>query len=176
MISIQRAGTPDDIDAVRALIRGFVRWTMAEIAESDNPAIFAGLETELAGLPGRYGPPTGCLVLARLEGEPVGCVAFYARDASTIEVKRMFVLPQARGHGIGGRMMELLLAQARAAGFRRVLLSSHHSMHAAHGTYRRAGFCDVPVAAEFPSAVAGVDVCMVLALDAEATATDARSE
>lgn len=166
MISIQRAETPDDLDAVRALIRGFVRWTMAGIAQTDNPAIFAGLETELAGLPGRYGPPTGSLVLARLEGKPVGCVAFYAHDASTIEVKRMFVLPQARGHGIGGRMMELLLAQARAAGFRRVLLSSHHSMHAAHATHRRAGFHEVPIAAEFPSAVAGIDVCMELSLDA----------
>lgn len=167
MITIHLAETPDDIDAVRALIRDFSRWATAEIVETDNPAIFAGLETELAGLPGRYGPPTGCLVLARLEGEPVGCVAFYAHDASTIEVKRMFVLPQARGHGIGGRMMEVLLAQARAAGFRRVLLSSHHSMHAAHGTYRRAGFRDVPIAAEFPNAVAGVDLCMELSLNTE---------
>lgn len=82
----------------------------------------------------------------------------------------MFVLPQARGHGIGGRMIELLLAQARTAGFSRALLSSHHSMHAAHGTYRRAGFRDVPIAAEFPNAVSGVDVCMELALDAQATA------
>ena len=164
MISIQRAEIPDDLDAARELIRGFVRWTMAEIAESDNPAIFAGLETELAGLPGRYGPPTGCLVLARLDGETAGCVAFYAYDAATIKVKRMSVLPQARGHGIGGRMVALLLAQVQAAGFRCVLLSSHHSMHAAHATYRRAGFRDVPVSAEFPSAVAGVDICMALAL------------
>ncbi len=167
MISIQRAETPDDLDAVRALIRGFVRWTMAGIAETDNPAIFEGLETELAGLPGRYGPPTGCLVLARLEGEPVGCVAFYAHDASTIEVKRMFVLPRARGHGIGGRMMAVLLAQARAAGFRRALLSSHHTMHAAHASYRRSGFVDVPLSADFPSAVAGIDVCMEMALNTE---------
>lgn len=164
MIRIQRAETPDDVDAVRVLIRGFVRWTMAEIAETDNPAIFAGLETELAGLPGRYGPPTGCLVLARLDSEPAGCVAYYAHDAATVEVKRMFVLPQARGHGIGGRMMELLLAQARSAGFRRAILSSHRSMHAAHATYRRAGFRDVAPSAEFPSAVDGIDICMELNL------------
>lgn len=166
MIEVRRAESPEDLEAVRALIRAFVRWSMAEIAETDNPGIFAGLETELAGLPGRYGPPTGCLVLARLDGEPVGCVAFYAHDASTIEVKRMFVLTQARGHGIGGRMIELLLAQARAAGYRRALLSSHHSMHAAHATYRRVGFRDVAVSAEFPSALAGVDVCMEMGLDA----------
>lgn len=169
MISIQRAETPDDLDAVRVLLRDFVRWAMTEIAETDNPAVFAGLEAELAGLPGRYGPPSGSLVLARLAGEPVGCVAFYAHDASTIEVKRMFVRPLARGHGIGGRMLALLLAQARAAGFRRVLLSSHHSMHAAHASYRRAGFRDVPVSAEFPSALAGVDICMALTFGAEAS-------
>lgn len=147
VISIQRAETPDDLDAVRALIRDFSRWATAEIAETDNPAVFAGLEAELAGLPGRFGPPSGCLVLARLDREPAGCVAFYAQDASTIEFKRMFVLPRARGHGIGGRMMEELLWQARAAGFRRALLSSHHTMHAAHATYRRSGFRDVPLSA-----------------------------
>ena len=170
MISIQRAETPDDLDAVRVLIRDFARWTMADIAMTGNPAVFAGLETELAVLPGRYGPPTGCLVLARLNHEPAGCVAFYAHDTETIEVRRMFVAPRARGHGLGGRMLALLLAQARAAGFRRVLLSSHHSMHAAHATYRRAGFREVAVSADFPSAVAGVDVCMELALNAETAA------
>lgn len=170
MSAVARAETPEDVEAVRVLIRDFVRWTMAEIAATDNPGIFADLETELAGLPGRYGPPTGCLVLARLDDEPVGCVAFYAHDASTIEVKRMFVRTRARGHGIGGRMMEVLLGQARAAAFRRALLSSHHSMHAAHATYRRTGFRDVAVSAEFPSAVAGVDVCMEMALDGETAA------
>lgn len=59
MIRIQRAETPDDLDAVRTLIRGFVRWTMAEIAQTDNPAIFAGLETELAELPGALWPADG---------------------------------------------------------------------------------------------------------------------
>ena len=163
--TVRRAETPEDLDAVRELIRSFVRWTTTEIAPTDNPAIFAGLETELVGLPGRYGPPTGCLVLARLDGEPAGCVAFYAQDDVTIEIKRMFVLPEARGHGMGERMLDLLLAQARTAGFRRALLSSHHSMHAAHAVYRRAGFRDVPISAEFPSAVAGVDVCMEMALN-----------
>ncbi|MGY0193959.1 GNAT family N-acetyltransferase [Leptothrix sp. BB-4] len=163
--SVVRAETPDDIEAVRQLIRSFVQWTTTEIAPSDNPAIFAGLETELAGLPGRYGAPTGCLVLARLDGEPAGCVAFYAQDAETIEIKRMFVLPQSRGHGIGDRMLDVLLTQARSAGYRRARLSSHHSMHAAHAIYRRAGFRDVSVSAEFPSAVIGVDVCMEMALN-----------
>lgn len=79
----------------------------------------------------------------------------------------MFVLPRARGHGIGERMMDVLLAQARAAGFRRAILSSHHAMRAAHATYRRSGFRDVPLSADFPSAVVGIDVCMELSLNTE---------
>ncbi len=166
-ISVQIAESPADIDAVRGLMREFNRWVVAEIAAGDsNPTIFADFEAELAGLPGRYGPPSGALVLARLGGEPVGCVAFYALDDTTVEIKRMFVLPRARGHGVGGRMLDLLLPLARQAGYRRALLSSHHSMHAAHAIYRRAGFSDVPASADFPGVVAGIDVCMSLALNA----------
>ena len=150
MITVQRAGSATDIDAVRGLMREFNRWVMAEIAETDNPSIFAEFELELAGLPGRYGPPSGCLVLARLHGDPAGCVAFYAHDAITVEIKRMFVP-----------------ARARVAGYRRALLSSHHSMHAAHAIYHRAGFRDVPPSAAFPGVVAGVDVCMAMALTAD---------
>lgn len=168
MIAVLRAESPADIEAVRGLMREFNRWVLAAIGASDNPSIFAEFEAELAGLPGRYGPPSGALVLARLRGEPAGCVAFYAHDNATVEIKRMFVLPQARGHGVGGRMLELLLSQARAAGYRRALLSSHHSMHAAHAIYRHAGFSDVPASADFPGALAGIDVCMSLVLNAGA--------
>lgn len=163
-ITITRAETPQDVDAARGLIRAFNHWAMVEIAKTDNPAVFAGLEAELAALPGRYGPPGGCLILARLDDAPAGCVAFYAQDASTMEIKRMFVRPEARGHGIGGRMMTALSAQAKQVGYRRALLSTHNSMHAAHAVYHRAGFAEVPLSTDFPSALAGIDVCMEMAL------------
>lgn len=164
MISVNRPETPEDLDALREMIRAFVRWAMAEIAKDNNPAVFAGLEEELAGLPGRYGPPGGGLVLARLDGEPAGCVCFFDRGGGTMEIKRMFVRPEARGHGIGAAMLDRLLADARAAGHRRGLLWSHHSMRPAHALYRRAGFRDVPLSDDFAGAVDGVDICMEMAL------------
>ena len=159
-LTIARAEDHEDLDAVRGLIRDFFRWSMSEVSETDNPSVFAGLDDELAGLPGRFGPPTGCLFLARLDGAPAGCIAFYGHDATTMEVKRMFVRPEARGHRIGQRLVEELLAEARAAGYTRYVLSSHHTMHHAHAIYRRAGFRDVPCSAGFPNVVPDIDVCM----------------
>lgn len=164
MITVTRAETPEDLDAVRGLVRAFVRWAMARIDNSDNPEVFAGLEVELASLPGRYGPPSGFQALARLDGAPAGCVAFFDRGNGVLEIKRMFVEPSARGHGIGGRMLDLLLAQGKAMGHRRALLWSHHSMHSAHAVYERGGFRKVPFSTDFAGASEGIDVCMERAL------------
>ncbi len=162
-ISIARAETPEDLDAVSGLIRDFFGWAKVHVAkgeEDPNPSVFANLEAELAGLPGRFGPPSGCLLLARLDGAPVGCVAFYGQDATTMEIKRMFVRPDAWGHGIGGQMLNVLLAEAEAAGYVRYRLSTHHELHTAQSLYRRAGFREVPGSADFPGIVERVDICM----------------
>lgn len=153
---------------MRDLVRAFVRWVMAEIARDKNPAVFDGLEKELAGLPGRYGPPGGGIVLARLEDQPVGCVAFFDRGDAVMEVKRMFVAPSARGRGIGGQMLDRLLSDARALGQRRGLLWTHKTMLAAQAIYRRAGFREVPLSDDFPGAAAGIDVCMEMDLQRDA--------
>lgn len=162
-VAIARAETPEDLDAVGGLIRDFFGWAMTHLAEGEhdpNPSVFANLEAELAGLPGRFGAPSGCLLLARLDGAPAGCVAFYRQDASTMEIKRMFVRPEAGGTGVGGRMLEVFLAEAEAAGYVRYRLSTHHKLHTARALYRRGGFSEVPGSAGFPGIVEGVDICM----------------
>ena len=162
-VAIARAETPEDLDAVRGLIREFFGWAMAHLAEGENdpnPSVFANLEAELAGLPGRFGPPTGCLLLARLDGAPVGCVAFYGQDGETMEIKRMFVRPEAGGKGVGGGMLEVLLTEAEATGYVRYRLSTHQKLHTARALYRRAGFREVPGSVDFPGIVKGVDISM----------------
>jgi cation transport protein ChaC len=162
-LTIGRAETPDDLDAVRDLIGDFFSWARSNIAGGGappNPSVFANLAAELAGLPGRFGPPSGCLLLARLDGAPVGCVAFYGHDATTMEIKRMFVRPEAWGKGVGREMLEVLLTEARIAGYARFLLSTHHELHAARALYRRFGFDEVAGSPDFPGIVEGVDVCM----------------
>jgi len=160
-LTITRAETPADLDAVRALIREFHHWAMIELAEPGaTPPAFAHLDAELAALPGVFGPPSGCLLLARLNAAPAGCAGLVARDAATMEIRRMYVRPAARGHRIGERLLSDLLVEARRLGYRRYLLESHHSMRHAHAIYRRAGFREVPHPDDAPAAEGGIALCM----------------
>ena len=141
-VTTARAATPEEIEGVRDLVRDVFRRAMAEAAKTDgpdNPSVLAGRGAELAGLPGRFGPPSGCLLLARPDGEPAGCVACSGQSPKTIGIKRMVGRPGAWCHGIGLRILEALLAPARAAGSARHALSTHPSLHRGPGRLRRAG-------------------------------------
>ena len=62
---------------------------------------FQDFESELSGLPGDYAPPGGALLLARVDGRAAGCVALRRLDATTGELKRLYVRPGSRGLGLG---------------------------------------------------------------------------
>lgn len=155
MITIGQISTPEDCAAVKALVLEFVAWANTQDPDAASASTFKDLEQELDGLPGIYGPPSGRFLLAMNDGKPAGCVAFREVDAKTVEVKRMFVRPDQRGHGIGLRLVQDLIAAARASGRTRMELSSYHTMTGAHKIYRDLGFRDVPAPADLPALFQG---------------------
>jgi putative acetyltransferase len=135
-ITIAEAGPR--LDEVRSLFR--------EYAESlDFDLGFQDFDAELAGLPGDYAPPSGRLLLATVDGRAAGCVALRRLDPETCEMKRLFVRPDFRGHGIGRMLIEQILGEARRAGYRRMRLDTvAGSMAEATRLYRAAGFRPIP--------------------------------
>lgn len=164
MYSISQISTPEDCAAVKALVLEFVAWANTLDPDAATAPTFHNLEAELDGLPGVYGPPIGCFLLARNAGLPAGCVAFRLIDAETVELKRMYVRPDQRGNGVGMALVRALLDDARAQGRRRVILDSYHTMTGAHKIYRAVGFRDMPAPADFPALYLGRVVFMELAL------------
>jgi ribosomal protein S18 acetylase RimI-like enzyme len=101
---------------------------------------FQGFEEELAGLPGRYAPPAGCLLFAE-DGEHVlGCIALRQLEPGLGEVKRMYVRPAHRGRGVARALIERLLDFAVEAGYARLRLDTLESMTAARNLYEGLGF------------------------------------
>ncbi|UZK66104.1 GNAT family N-acetyltransferase [Sphingomonas sp. M1-B02] len=115
----------------------------ARYAESlDVDLAYQGFDAELASLPGDYAPPRGALLLARApDGAAIGCVALRpaARDGCC-EMKRLFLLPSARGCGLGEALTAAIVAEARRLEYRALLLDTLASMTTAIRLYEKLGF------------------------------------
>jgi ribosomal protein S18 acetylase RimI-like enzyme len=107
---------------------------------------YQGFEDELAALPGKYAPPAGALLIARMPaGEAIGCVALRPIDGDGIcEMKRLYVQPEARGLGLGGALIAAILHSAREAGYKEMRLDTLPTMQTALAMYARAGFKEIP--------------------------------
>lgn len=140
-IQLLSAETPEQLEAVRTL---FVEYA----GQLGISLCFQGFDEELAGLPGDYAPPGGCLLLALVDGEPAGCVALRARpDAdytNACEMKRLYVKRAFRRFGLGRQLAQALMDQAVRAGYSALLLDTLDDMEAARGLYASLGFTEIP--------------------------------
>src|SRR5215211_5868485 len=101
---------------------------------------FQGFGEEVARLPGSYGPPGGKLGLLLLDDAPAGCVALRQVDAERCEAKRLYVRPEFRGRGLGLALLQWVIAEARAAGYRELIGDTMPVMEQALKMYDRIGF------------------------------------
>jgi ribosomal protein S18 acetylase RimI-like enzyme len=140
-IRIVEASGPEQLDQVRTLLRAYAVEFAGSIAEA---LCLQGFESELAALPGRYGPPSGRLLLAIDGDRPVGCVGLRDLGEGACEMKRLYVAEAGRGRGLGRQLVETLIEQARQAGYARMRLDTTPDMTTAQDLYRSIGFVPTP--------------------------------
>jgi len=160
-----RPAAAADLEAVRVLFREYEAWL-------DHDLCFQGFEAELAGLPGRYAPPSGRLWLAGVAGAAIGCVALRTIAPGVGEMKRLYVRDVARGTGAGRALANRVVEDARGMGLERMRLDTLRipRMAAAQRLYESMGFTDIP--AYYDNPLPGVRY-MELALGAAAKDTRA---
>jgi ribosomal protein S18 acetylase RimI-like enzyme len=88
-------------------------------------------------------PPHGCLIIARLRGEPVGCGAVKLHGSQPAELKRMWISPEVRGMGVGRRLLAELEHYASLRGARVMHLETNRTLKEAIALYRRSGYVEV---------------------------------
>ncbi|CAG8894219.1 unnamed protein product [Penicillium egyptiacum] len=156
-IQIEPAQFPEDADSILSLFSGYA-------TSLDIDLTFQSFQEELDSLPGNYAPSQGgALLMARADTgvredntngrvdsiippqfpSALGCVALRRSSDGWCEMKRLYVLKEARGERLGERLVQAILAQARDLGYRGMRLDTLPEMTAAQSLYRKYGFVDI---------------------------------
>src|SRR5436190_7928282 len=118
-----------EIDQARELFREYEAWLNLDLC-------FQNFEKELAGLPGAYASPSGRLLLVFDDEDLAGCVALRRLSDDVCEMKRLFLRPQFHGRGLGRKVAQQIIDEARAIGYQRMRLDTlSEQMGSAIGLY-----------------------------------------
>lgn len=147
IVTLTEAQSPADVTSVRELFIEYAAWIGFSLA-------YQNFDDELASLPGKYAAPTGRLILARVDATPAACGAFRQIEARVCEMKRLFVRPEFRGCGLGRRVAEKLIGDARDLGYSMMRLDTvAEKMGDALRLYETLKFYEIP--AYYPNAPVG---------------------
>lgn len=100
------------------------------------------LDRELNDLPQRYGPPHAAFI-AWVGGAAAACVGLARIDEGTALLKRLYVAPRFRKHGIARQLVSVCIAEARGRGNTRIVLDTNREqLPAAYALYESMGFAE----------------------------------
>lgn len=134
-VTVTSVSSSEDLEHLRVLFREYAASLHFDLA-------FQGFDRELAELPGRYAPPSGCALLARVDAVIAGCVALRAIGDGVCEMKRLFVRPDHQRLGIGRLLATSIIEAGRAAGYTTMKLDTVPAMSSAIELYTSLGFRD----------------------------------
>ena len=136
MTRIISVKTKDELEAIRRLFISYGLWRNHDAALGD-------FQKELDELPGKYKHPEGALFLAEENGEAAGMIAYQKIGEGICEMKRMYVLEVFRKRGIGKKLIEILLTEAKRNSYTIMRLDTHPRMKAAQRLYAEMGFQEI---------------------------------
>jgi N-acetylglutamate synthase-like GNAT family acetyltransferase len=129
-----REAAPADGGSIRAVVLA----VLGEYGLSPDPQ---GLDTDLVDVASSYVARGGCFrVVVSADGRIVGCGGLYPLGSRDAEIRKMYLLPEARGRGLGRALLENLIGAAREREFDRVIVETASVLKEAISLYRQRGF------------------------------------
>ena len=133
---IIREATVRDADAIRSVVS-------ETLAEFGFPVESSGTDADLDDVPRSYQDRGGTFrVIEDDAGVIVGCGGLYPVEPRVVELRKMYFRPTIRGQGLGRRLLDDLIAEARTRKFDRIELETASSLSTAVALYQRAGFVE----------------------------------
>jgi GNAT superfamily N-acetyltransferase len=144
--------TTPGIPAVLASSAGSIQIAERPAGHPDSARMLGAFHAEQVGRygfadpvdlsPGEYAPPDGVFAVVYRGSRPVGCGGYrwFDRSSQTVEIKKVYVVPVARGAGAGRALLSWLERHAVAAGARRAILETGVRNTAALRLFMAAGY------------------------------------
>lgn len=155
-IMVWTVGNQADIEAARALCHEWLEWHWKNYPKDwrpkgpDHPMSPENFQEIIDALPELHARPRGDILIASVNGKPVGCVMYSEAGPGVAEFNRMFVSEGGRGHGLGRLMLERMFEQMISDGYEKAVFSSAKFLTHARAMYESAGFVDMPFPEGFP--------------------------
>ncbi len=132
LVDVEISDEDPTSEAAAALIEA-LSWDLSKRYDSDGPER-AGFDPAAQSGPGR------AFLVARLDGVPVGCAALVPVQSSVGELKRMYVVPDARGRGVARSLLTAIEDTARRNGYEDLWLETGLRQPEAIALYESAGY------------------------------------
>lgn len=136
MLKIIRADSEEYLSEGRELLKEYA-------ASLGFDLHFQEFQKELTEFPGEYAPPSGRFLLVMQDDQPAGSVALRKISDSVCEMKRLFVRPEFRKKGIGRKLTEAVIDEARKMGYGHMRLDTVPFMKEAIALYLSLGFKEI---------------------------------
>lgn len=132
--NIIEASSPDEINGARELFLEYQKWLNVSLC-------FQDFDKELAELPGKYASPEGRLYLVKHGEDYIGCIGLRKISHGICEMKRLFIKPEHQGHGLGKKLVEFIINDAKDIGYKLMRLDTiKEKMPNAVDIYEKHGF------------------------------------
>jgi putative acetyltransferase len=128
-----QATTPREWEEAQRLVREYAATLNVDLS-------FQNFDHELQHFATEYAPPTGAFILAEDAGQYVACIGLRQFAEGIGEIKRLYVVPAARGLGLGRLLVEKIIGVAREIGYGSLLLDTLPFMKEAQSLYVALGF------------------------------------
>jgi len=132
-INIISAENLTDLASVKVIFQAYAKWVKTTTGIDLSRQHF---EKDMAAFPKNY----DLLLLAKMDGDPVGAIGLKRFDNTACEMKRLFVGPQYHGYGIGKKLVHALIEEAKLLGYHRMLLDTYQQLSPAITLYEAFGF------------------------------------